>query len=58
MASSLERKRFVGALCLFMLWVVLLGLLAIVSAYRPAARTSVPDQPAAASEHGTTRKEQ
>ncbi len=46
MAWSRDRKRFVGALSLFLLWVVLLGILAIVSAYRPAARSALPDQPA------------
>jgi len=53
MAWSRERKRFVGALSLFLLWVVLLSALAIVSAYRPAARSALPDQPAAAGELGT-----
>ena len=57
MAWSLERKRFVAALSLFLLWVVLLGVLAVVSAYRPAARSSVPDQPAAAGEPGTAGDE-
>ena len=42
MAWSLDRKRFVGALSLFLLWVVLLSALAIVSAYRPAARSPCP----------------
>ncbi len=50
MAWSLERKRFVGALCLFLLWVVLLGVLAMVSAYRPANRAALSDQPAATGE--------
>jgi len=53
MAWSLDRKRFVGALSLFLLWVVLLGILAIVSAYRPAARSALPDQPAASGEPGS-----
>ena len=50
MAWSGDRKRFVGALGLFLLWVVLLSALAIVSAYRPAARSALPDQPAASGE--------
>ncbi|MGA2705834.1 MAG: hypothetical protein ABSH35_32725 [Isosphaeraceae bacterium] len=50
MAWSRDRKRFVGALSLFLLWVVLLGILAIVSAYRPAAHSALPDQPAASGE--------
>jgi hypothetical protein len=53
MAWSRDRKRFVGALILFLLWVVLLSALAIVSAYRPAARSALPDQPAASGEPGS-----
>ncbi len=52
MAWSRDRKRVVGALSLFLLWVVLLSALAIVSAYRPAARTALPDQPATSGETG------
>ena len=44
MAWSLDRKRFVGALSLFLLWVVLFSALAIVSAYRPPLAR--PAQPA------------
>jgi len=54
MAWSLDRKRFVGALSLFLLWVVLLSILAIVSAYRPAAHSALPDQPAASGKTGTS----
>jgi len=57
MAWSRDRKRFVGALSLFLLWVVLLGILAIVSAYRPAARSALPDQPAASGEPGSAGDE-
>ncbi len=57
MAWSRDRQRFVGALSLFLLWVVLLSALAIVSAYRPAARTALPDQPAAAGEPGNAGDE-
>ncbi len=57
MAWSLDRKRFVGALSLFLLWVVLLGALAIVSAYRPAARSALPNQPAATGEPGSAGDE-
>lgn len=57
MAWSPERKRFVGTLGLFLLWVVLLGVLAIVSAYRPAARSALPGGPAAAGETGTSGDE-
>jgi hypothetical protein len=53
MAWSQDRKRFVVALSLFLLWVVLLSALAIVSAYRPAARSALPDQPAASGEPGS-----
>jgi hypothetical protein len=52
MAWSLERKRFAAALLLYLLWVLVLSLLAIVSAYRPASRTALPEQPAATSELG------
>jgi len=54
MAWSRDRKRFVGALSLFLLWVVLLSVLAIVSAYRPAARSALPNQPAASGKTGTS----
>ena len=54
MAWSLDRKRFVGALSLFLLWVVLLIAPAIVSAYRPAARSTLPNQPAASGKTGTS----
>jgi hypothetical protein len=57
MAWSLDRKRFVGALSLILLWVVLLGALAIVSAYRPAARSALPNQPAASGEPGSAGDE-
>jgi hypothetical protein len=57
MAWSLDRKRFVGALSLFLLWVVLLSALAIVSAYRPAARFALPDQPAGSGEPGSAGDE-
>ncbi len=57
MAWSLDRKRFVGALSLFLLWVVLLSALAIVSAFRPAARSAVPNQPAATGEPGSAADE-
>jgi hypothetical protein len=40
MAWSKDRKRFSGALALFLVWVAILTLLAVVSAYRPASRTS------------------
>ena len=53
MAWSRDRKRFVVALSLFLLWVVLLSALAVVSAYRPAARSALPDQPAASGEPGS-----
>ncbi len=56
MAWSRDRKRLVGALGLFLLWLVLLSALAIVSAYRPAARSALPDQPAAVGEPGTGRE--
>ena len=52
MAWSKDRKRFIGALSLFLVWVVLLSALAIVSAYRPAARSALPDRPAASGETG------
>ena len=45
MASSMDRKRFVAALSLFLVWVATLTLLAVLSAYRPAARTSLPPEP-------------
>jgi hypothetical protein len=45
MAWSLDRKRFVGALIVFLVWVALLTALASVSAYRPAARSALPAQP-------------
>jgi len=45
MAWSAERKRFVEALIMFLVWVALLTTLAIVSANRPAARTALPDHP-------------
>ena len=57
MAWSRDRKRFVGALSLYLLWVVLLGALAIVSAYRPAARSALPNQPAATGEPGSAGDE-
>jgi hypothetical protein len=57
MAWSKDRKRFVGALSLFLLWIVLLSTLAIVSAYRPAARSALPDRPAASGEMGSTGDE-
>ena len=53
MAWSQDRKRFVVALSLFLLWVVLLSALAIVSAYPPAARSVLPDQPATSGEPGS-----
>ena len=45
MAWSMDRKRFAGALALFLVWVATLTVLAVVSAYRPAARTSPPPEP-------------
>jgi|GEM_PF-1924909 hypothetical protein len=57
MAWSLDRKRFVAALGAFLVWVVLLSALAIVSAYRPAARSALPDQPATSSEAGSAADE-
>lgn len=45
MAWSGERKRFIGALVLFLAWVAFLAGLAAVSASRPAARTAPPDPP-------------
>jgi hypothetical protein len=57
MAWSLDRKRFVAALGAFLVWVVLLSALAIISAYRPAARSALPDQPAASSEAGSAADE-
>jgi hypothetical protein len=41
-AWSLERKRFVGALVIFVVWVGMLAALAVVSAYRPAIRSAMP----------------
>ncbi len=57
MAWSPDRRRFVAALGLFVLWVMLLAALAIVSAYRPAVRNAVPDQPAVTSEPATEANE-
>jgi len=57
MAWSLDRKRFVAALGAFLVWVVLLSALAIVSAYRPAARSALPDQPAPSTEAGSAADE-
>ena len=42
MAWSLERRRFVGALAVFLVWVVMLTALAVVSSQRPAARLTPP----------------
>ncbi|HKM51850.1 MAG TPA: hypothetical protein VJY33_00495 [Isosphaeraceae bacterium] len=40
MAWTSDRKRFAGALILFLAWVALLVALAVVSAYRPASRSA------------------
>ncbi len=45
MAWSQERKRFVGAMALFLVWVVMLTALAVVSSQRPAARLTHPAEP-------------
>ena len=45
MAWTGDRKRFAGALILFLAWVALLVALAAVSAYRPASRSSAPEVP-------------
>jgi hypothetical protein len=44
MVWSRDRKRFLGALGLFLAWVVALSALAVISAYRPAARVALPEQ--------------
>jgi hypothetical protein len=43
MAWTGDRKRFAGALILFLAWVVLLLALAVVSSYRPASRSAAPE---------------
>jgi hypothetical protein len=45
MAWSGDRKRFVGALILFLAWVVILVAMAVVSSYRPARRSAAPEVP-------------
>ncbi len=44
MVWNTPRKRFFAALLLFVLWVAALAALAVVSAYRPAARSAPPGQ--------------
>ena len=48
MGWSLERKRFVGAMAVFLVWVAMLTALAVVSSRRPAARITHPTEPPSA----------
>jgi hypothetical protein len=45
MVWNTARTRFFAALLLFLLWVGALAALAVVSAYRPAARSAPPGIP-------------
>ncbi len=45
MGWSQERKRFVGAMAVFLGWVATLTALAVVSSQRPANRITLPAEP-------------
>ncbi len=54
MVWTAERKRFVEALIMFLIWVALLTALVVVSAKPPAARTAKPVGPIPAVESPLT----
>jgi hypothetical protein len=52
MGWSLERKRFLAALAVFLVWVAMLTALAVLSSRRPPTRTGPSSEPSSSSQPG------